>query len=66
MVNNIIKAHNTTQVVALNVFNDLFSLDNMWYQVAGVITAMKQLPSAFDDGYICIGFSQGRVKTPLD
>jgi len=55
------QAHAGTQVVALDIFNDLSSADNMWTQVSGAIQAIQALPAPFNGGYICIGFSQGFV-----
>jgi len=62
LVANIQRATNGTPVVALNLFNDMWSTENMWYQVNTVIDAMKLLPSTFDDGYYCMGFSQGKFS----
>jgi len=61
LVANIQQATNGTPVLALNLFNGLWSTENMWYQVNTVIEAMKELPAAFDGGYICMGFSQGTL-----
>jgi len=61
LVDHITNAFPNASVVSLNVFNWFYSVEDMWYQVDGVIQAMKDLPAEFDDGYTCIGFSQGTL-----
>jgi len=61
LVAQITDAHAGTTVISLNVFNWLYSMEGMWKQVAGVISAIQALPAEFNDGYHCIGFSQGTL-----
>eukprot|EP01087_Luapelamoeba_hula_P008750 TRINITY_DN2209_c0_g1_i1.p1 TRINITY_DN2209_c0_g1~~TRINITY_DN2209_c0_g1_i1.p1 ORF type:complete len:292 (-),score=25.90 TRINITY_DN2209_c0_g1_i1:37-912(-) len=61
LITNIQTAHPGTQVVSLNINNDVDSVVHMWDQVQNAIAAIQSLPASFANGYHCIGFSQGTL-----
>lgn len=66
LVNMITRSHNGTQVLNVDAFNDLASLDTaMWQQVDGVYEKIKSFMSAAENGVNMICFSQGKAACSI-